>query len=153
MSIIGRLIRFGLERGARGKSYAELTERLAREQESVAQRMAQAADTPRNRAVAAHIIGIERWGQRRLRTLLGEPLLHDEYDGYRPSGELAPAALAEEFRATRQATVALAQELAAAGADLNATVPHNDAGPMRAGGWLNYLNMHASMEAKRLRPS
>ncbi|MEO8167117.1 MAG: hypothetical protein ABI623_02660, partial [bacterium] len=47
---------------------------------AVAERMARAADTPGNRDVAAHIIGIERWGARRLRTALGDVALADEYE-------------------------------------------------------------------------
>ena len=151
MTIIGRLMRFFMERAAKTKSYDDLTRGLTQGEAKVVRAFTEAEDTPRNRATAAHIIGIERWGTQRLRVLLGEPLQRDEYDGYRPPTDRSPAQLAEEFRAARQATLDLTRQLAATGTDLRATVLHNDAGNMRLAGWLVYLNVHASMEATRLR--
>jgi len=43
------------------------------------------------------VIGIERWGQRRLRMLLGEPPVSDEYDSYRPGEDLSMPALRDAF--------------------------------------------------------
>jgi len=150
MGLIGSLLRFITERGARGHSYQSLGQRLATSGEEVADRTERMADTPKNRAQANHIIGIERWGQRRLRVALGEPLLHDEYDGYRVQGDTV-AALREAFRSTRAETLALVQQLEAAGLPPATTVPHNDMGETTLRGWLYYLTVHASRESRRLR--
>lgn len=52
--------------------------------DEVEARIATAAESKENQTLARHIISIERWSQGRLRTLLGEELVMDEYDGYRP---------------------------------------------------------------------
>ena len=150
MSLIGSVLRFLTERGARGLTYESATQKLESTGEEIAARMARAAETPKNRDQANHIIGIERWGQRRLRIALGEPPLRDEYDGYRVPGETM-AALREAFRSTRAETVALVRELQAAGIAPETTVPHNDMGDTTLLGWLFYLNGHASRESSRLR--
>ncbi|MGL4650942.1 MAG: DinB family protein, partial [Caldilineaceae bacterium] len=98
-----------------------------------------------------HVIGIERWAQSRLRVLLGEPLRQDECDGYMPEASLGVAQLREVMRSTRSETVALARSLAAADVSLEATVPHNDFGPLTARGWLAYVNDHGTREAMRIR--
>lgn len=98
-----------------------------------------------------HIIGIERWGQSRLRTILGAPLTTDEYDGYRPEDIGDWPSLTAAFVATRAATVALAHELQAAGVDRTRMVPHNQLGALSVGGWLQYLRMHAGLESRLIR--
>lgn len=106
MSWIGTAIAYVVEHQAGGKTVDELIAKLAASGAAVAERMARAADTPGNRDVAAHIIGIERWGARRLRTALGDVALADEYDGYRPGMEQDMAAMAEAFAEAREQTIA-----------------------------------------------
>jgi hypothetical protein len=101
--------------------------------------------------VLRHITGIERWGQRRLQILLGEPPIADEYDGYRPGTDLTLDEQRALFRETRTATLALIDQLQAAGVGDDATAPHNDFGPLTVRGWLRYLDMHANLESKKLR--
>ena len=119
--------------------------------ERVARQLAAAANTPTNREQAVHLIGIERWGQRRLRVLLGEPLVLDEYDGYRPANSKGLPALASAFRTARADTVALVGRLQSAGVAPTATVPHNGMGDLTVRGWLSYLEAHAARESSRVK--
>jgi hypothetical protein len=98
----------------------------------------------------AHIIGIERWGQRRLRVALGEPLITDEYDSYCPSIALFWQDLREEFRTTRANTVALIRQLDDAHIDDSVGIRHNDLGILTVHGWVRYLDMHANEESKKI---
>ena len=75
-----------------------------------------------------HIIGIERWGQRRLKTLLGEPPLTDEYDSYQPAESLEFSALKAEFKSTRAETVKLLKTLQKKGLAKTGTAHHNGMG-------------------------
>ncbi|WP_374688389.1 hypothetical protein [Promineifilum sp.] len=149
MTWIGNLIRNYTERRAAGQSPGQLVENLIASGPAVAGKFARAADTPRNREAAAHIIGIERWSQRRLRTALGDVMVRDEYDGYRPSTDLSMTELAELFAQTREQTVALAQT--AANLPDSVTAPHNDLGDLSVPGWLYYMDSHATRECMRLR--
>lgn len=150
MSFIGGIIRYFVERGAKDKDYAHLIHRLETDREAVVARLQAGRDTPRSRNVAAHVIGIERWSQRRLRGLLGEPPISDEYDGYRPSTDLTLAALCEEFVATRAETIALANRLQAAHITVRQTAPHNDLGDVTVGGWFTYIASHGVRESKMI---
>lgn len=149
MSWIGTAIAYVVERQAGGKTVDELIAKLAASGAAVAERMARAADTPGNRDVAAHIIGIERWGAQRLRTALGDVALADEYDGYRPGMEQDMAAMAEAFAEAREQTIALAHQ--AANLPSSVTARHNDLGDLSVKGWLGYLGSHATRELRRLR--
>lgn len=138
-----------VERPGRKVPLAAWAQKLAESGEAISTRVA-TVQTPQAATVLRHITGIERWGQRRLQVALGEPLLQDEYDGYQPAtADLAT--LREEFRTTRQATVALAQKLAAAGVSDQVKIRHNQFGPISVRGWLSYLNTHATFESKRIR--
>jgi hypothetical protein len=150
MSIIGSALRALVERNATKSSVEELETRLRTTETEVAQRLETAADTPGNREVACHVIGIERWGQSRLTTCLGGPRLHDEYDGYRPQPE-SMAALVAEFREARDDTLALIEQLRQANALEGRTCAHNDMGELSVKGWLSYLDSHATRELRRLR--
>jgi hypothetical protein len=98
----------------------------------------------------SHVVGIERWGQRRLQVALGEPLLMDEYDNYRPARDLDWQGLQAEFQATRRETIALAQRLEQAGAEAT-RVNHNSFGDLSVRGWLYYLGRHADLESRRIK--
>ena len=110
-----------------------------------------ATGSERNCKLLSHVIGIERWGQRRLQTALGEPLVMDEYDGYRPPRDRDWTGLLADFRQTRQETLALVRKLEQAGLPADFRAPHNEFGPLSAGGWLRYLDMHARGEIRKLR--
>ncbi len=133
----------------RRASFESLIAQLEATSRAILDRAGRAADTEHNRRVLSHIIGIERWGQRRLSVFLGEPLVMDEYDGYRPEQETSWPELKAQFESTRAQTLSLAQRLAAAQAPQ--TVPHNQFGPLSAAGWLRYLNLHAAMESRKIR--
>lgn len=109
------------------------------------------ADTADNRRQLNHIIGIERWGQSRLRVALGDALTMDEYNSYRPSRDRAWAELQADFEATRQETVTLAKQLNEASVATDVTVPHNQHGELTVLSWLHYLDMHANIEGRRIR--
>jgi hypothetical protein len=74
----------------------------------------------------------------------------DEYDGYRPARAAGWAELQDVFHSTRQQTVALARQLGPA-VEADVHVPHNQFGPLTVRSWLRYLDIHANMEAKKLR--
>ena len=151
MSLIGKLLHFVMERSAAKSSLDEMQAKLQSASAGLAGQMQNGADTPENRQRAAHIIGIECWSQHRLRSLLGQPLVMDEYDGYRPSPDLTLKALGKEFTAVRQQTLALIQELRQANCVEGKTVPHNDIGNLSVLGWLVYINSHASREAQGIK--
>ena len=137
-----------VERPASRMSVVDLAAALSSSGGEVRERLAKVGASPKNVARLRHIIGIERWGQRRLRVFLGDPPVTDGHHAYKPT-ETEWGALMTEFASTRADTVALAAELTTA--DLRATVPHNQLGPFTARGWLRYLNGHARMESKLMR--
>ena len=149
-TLFGRIFHFVIERSARSTTFDSAIQRLADTGERVEQRMAQAAESERNRDTAAHITGIERWGQRRLRTALGASFIRDEHDEYKPD---APSMQGQRdaFRDARRETIALVQQMAVANVPLTQTVLHNDAGNLTVRGWLRYLEQHGAREASRLK--
>lgn len=150
--LIGLARRPMAERHARGKGIAALAAELEASGRTMAQRLERAADTPGHREAIAHWVGIERWGQRRLRVALGEPFVHDAYHAYRPDVAAGMAALRDAFDQTRAETVALARRLDDAGVAPSTTVPHNDLGDLSVAGWLAYLVQHPEQESRgRLR--
>ena len=151
MSLIGKLLHFFMERSAAKSSLDDLQTRLQLATAALASRMENGADTPANRKRASHVIGIERWSQRRLRSLLGEPLVMDEYDGYRPSLDQPLKVLGGEFTAARLQTLALIQDLRKAGSVEGKTVPHNAMGDLSVLGWLYYINAHAARESQGIK--
>jgi hypothetical protein len=91
-----------------------------------------------------HVIGIERWGQARLRVFLGEPFVAGGHRPYLPPNEMSWEQLVREFAAMRAETVALAERLVAA--EPKRAVNHNQFGELTAHGWLRYLHGHAVRE-------
>lgn len=139
-----------LEQPFKNLSAEQIAQRLELDGHKLARTFAAATDSPGNRDLLSHITGIERWGQSRLQVALGAPLTLDEYDGYRPPREASWAELQEALRDTRQQTVALARQLEPAIAG-GVQVPHNQFGPLTVRSWLRYLDMHANLEAKKLK--
>ena len=140
-----------LRRPARRRSLPQQLSALAKAGEKLQIRMARAAATDANRAALRHIIGIERWGQRRLRTILGEPPVTDEYDGYQPAADLGWSALREAMTATRRETIALGLQIEERQIGDTITAKHNALGEMTTREWLRYLAIHAYTESFRLR--
>ena len=140
-----------LEKPTRHQSYAELAQKLEEAGQSIQTRLSGKDYTEFNHRVLSHIIGIERWGQSRLRVLQGHPLLQDEYNSYRPARDLPWEELVGQFSATRAETVALARALSDAKIDPDRTVLHNQFGPISARAWLRYLQTHASREIMQVR--
>lgn len=156
MSIVQKLIglvrRPMAEMHARGNDIEDLAGELEASGRQLEERMAGKPDKPTNREAVAHWVGIERWGQRRLRVALGEPFVEDEHHPYRPDVEKTFEALRKDFAETRAQTVALAKQLDEADVDPDMTVPHNDLGDMSLRGWLAYLIQHPDQESRgRLR--
>ena len=150
--LIGLVRRPMAERGARGKGLERLAAELEASGATMDARLARAGDTPGNRDAIAHWVGIERWGQRRLRVALGEPFVEDGHRPYRPDEATGVEALRDSFAQTRAETVALAHRLIEAGVDPATTVRHNDLGEMTVAGWLAYLIQHPEQESRaRLR--
>lgn len=150
MSLVGSLIRSFSERSAHSLGYNELAVRLKQSGEKVTRRLSTADDTPANRQQAAHIIGIERWSQRRLRVLLGDPPTGEEYDSYRPGASATLAELSSLFEQTRANSLLLLNELRAAGISKDQTTAHNSLGKLSVGGWMIYLDAHADRESSRV---
>ena len=147
MGFVGGLV---FERPAQGRSYAQLRSSLEQSGQGIEARLAAKPSSPANIEVVRHIIGIERWGQARLRRLLEQlPLEMDRYRPFRPDDIQDWTALHEKFRATRTGTLEIADRLDRLGT--NPTVPHNQYGGFTAKGWLRYLEMHARFESMKPR--
>jgi len=140
-----------IERPARKLTLEELILQLELSTKQMAERLKSCVDTHNNRRQLCHVVGIERWGQRRLRVALGEPFLTEEYDHYRPSVERSWHELLDEWNATRQATLALTRDLSQVKTDQELKISHNMYGPLSIKGWLRYLDIHASSEGKRIK--
>jgi len=140
-----------LERPGGKWTMARWAEKLTAGGESISQRLDKRPDSERNRQVLSHIIGIEQWGQSRLRVALGEPIKEEEYNSYRPSRNRSWEQLKAEFRMTRKRTVALAEALDANQVDQFMKVKHNRYGMLTIGAWLRYLDMHANWEIKKIK--
>jgi hypothetical protein len=140
-----------IERPARKLTLQELIIQLDQSTQHISDLMEATSGTPAYCRQLCHIIGIERWGQRRLRVALGEPFLTEEYDHYRPSSECSWDELKDEWGTTRETTLALARELTQAGLPPDLKVPHNQFGPLSIKGWLRYLDVHASSEGKQIK--
>jgi len=139
-----------LNRWTRGRSLTEMMVALQAAGQNLQRKFERLPDAPYNRRVLSHIVGIERWGQRRLRVALGDSFALDEYDGYRPTRETDFAMLRQMFAETRRETIRLIGLLDRAGVG-DVRVQHNKYGDLTVRGWLRYLLMHANLEALKLR--
>ena len=142
---------FMLERPAKKWTMSAWGEKLTASGEEISQKLDKVPDSDPNRKVLSHIIGIEQWGQSRLRVGLGEPFKQEEYDAYRPSKTRSWEQLKTEFRIARRKTVALAEELDKNQVDQFERVKHNQYGQISLGAWLRYLELHARLESKRIK--
>lgn len=144
------LIWLFFERPVSKKSYADFEHYFTKSGKEIAQRLSASADSMKNRQQIAHVIGIERWAQRRLRVALGEPLIIDEYDGYAPSADNW-SDLRHQFDQCRQETISIIQALGKNSVRLDTTIKHNQFGLVSIRGWLGYMGTHAKWESKRIK--
>ena len=151
MSMAGIFLKIFSEQRAKNMSWDDLTGRLEHSAEIVLPRFDKANNRPRHQEAAKHVIGIERWAQRRLRIAPGEPPIMDEYDAYRPDDLNDIKALRDLFADTRRETLAIIQQLCEAGVPLDTTIPHNELGPLTIRGWVLYLTDHAWRETLVMR--
>ncbi len=138
-----------VKRPAGKLSLADLATRLEEAGKNLEIRYGAALDTPTNREKVRHIVGIERWGQRRLEGFLGKEAADDEYDGYQPSASASWRDLKLAFANTRRRTVEMARQLAKANVGDDRTARHNNQGDLNAREWLYYLRLHADLERSR----
>jgi hypothetical protein len=138
------------ERPVRTLSADQLRMRLSDGGNIVVAAMRAASDTSTHQRIATHIIGIECWGQARLRELLTRSHTSEEYDRYRPAAT-SLIHLAELMTSTRAETIAVFDQLCAAGIAPTQVAHHNMFGAMTVAGWLQYLHAHASLESRKLR--
>ena len=142
-----RLMNFGaqlvLERPVKGLGLAEMAQRLEKAGRQYEQELASSSGTAESCTALSHVIGIERWGQRRLRVALGDPPIQDEYDAYRPPRERAWQDLVADFKATRQETLTLVHEIDRCNLPEGWKIRHNMFGDLSVRGWLRYLEMHS----------
>jgi hypothetical protein len=154
MSIVDRIVHTlsmpFIEWPVRGKRIEAITEQLENGLQPILDQFQRGRDSEQNRRVLSHIIGIERWGQNRLKVFLGNPLVMDEYDGYRPSRETSGQELVTIMRETRAETVRLAGQIAGQTSASVKRVPHNQFGSLTARGWLFYLYFHARAESRKI---
>jgi hypothetical protein len=147
------IVNLTLEYPAQSKSISALADDLERSGYKVGQRIGLGETDQASTDKALHIIGIERWGQQRLRVALGEPFKMDGHHAYKPSPDLSMLELQKTFQETRTQTIALARELERVNVGSHQRVLHNNLGPLTVRGWLRYLGMHANLESLRLRPA
>lgn len=149
--IFGMLGRLFWERPGAKRNFTDHVARLESTAGEIATRAQHAEPNDRNREALAHLIGIERWGQRRLRVGFGESFVAEEYDGYRPVLATPWEEMVEQFQTTRAETVALAQRYANNEGNVENPIDHNDYGGLTPHGWLEYLRVHAALTAKLIR--
>lgn len=140
-----------IERSANKQTLDQLADNLVKGAAGIKERISEKPDSQHNRDKLAHIIGIERWGQSRLKVALGETFIRDEYDGYRPPLTTSWDELQTAFHQMRDNTITIARELGKAKITPEKTVHHNDFGDMSVHGWLHYLNFHANQESKGIK--
>jgi hypothetical protein len=141
--------RLFFERPARKLTIAEHKAELKRSGDAIQARLATVQSQHPYRERLQHVIGIERWGQRRLRVLLGEPFIQDTHQLYKPPANESWEKLVQGFARTRAETIALAGQLAER--DSQGVVSHNQFGGLSARAWLRYLNGHATRELRKLK--
>ncbi|MBL8156604.1 MAG: hypothetical protein JNM70_20670 [Anaerolineae bacterium] len=155
MSIVDRIVytfsKPFIEWPTLGRSMGRMADQLENGLQPILDRFQRGGDSERSRRVLSHIIGIERWGQNRLKVFEGNPLAMDEYNDYRPSRETSGQELVTMMRETRAETVRLARRIAGETPTSVKRVPHNQFGPLTARGWLFYLYVHARAESRKMR--
>ncbi len=150
-ALLGFAGQFFFERPARNRTMAEIGRDLGKSGAQIMERLVHLSPRAEDLERMRHIIGIERWGQRRLRVFLGEPFEMDGHHPYKPDEAMDWPALLEEFTDTRRDTIAMIDDLVKPRAAAVSAVEHNDFGELTAKGWLMYLKGHANNEAKNIK--
>ncbi len=148
LEFVGKIF---FERPGSKRSFDELAQELESSGAQIEERLAGFSPAPKDRERMRHIIGIERWGQRRLRVFLGEPFVMDGHHPYKPDETLDWPALLDAFKETRAQTLAMIDTLAASNPESSDPVAHNEFGKFSARGWLKYIEGHARSEAKSIK--
>lgn len=155
MGIKESLLQFGgglfFEKPANKKSYGELVQNLETNGTAIGEKTNGLMDGEFVRETMIHIIGIERWAQKRLKVFLGDAFIDEEYDKYRPDAAISIEDLRKIFLAERNETVKLAREIDARRIPDETKVNHNMFQDFSAKAWLHYLAGHAAQEAKALK--
>lgn len=152
MSIIANIFKaIMVERPAKKHGFTGWADAIEKDGDALAQKLTASADSPDNRKVLSHIIGIERWAQSRAKVTLGAPFVQDEYNNYRPARNATWADMQSQFTTTRADSVILARDLESASVPFTTTVKHNDFGDLTIRGWLRYIFIHGSFEARRIK--
>lgn len=147
--ILRTAVRLVIENPASRKGIDRLIEELEKSTSKIEKRVAASRGRPQDIQILGHVIGIERWGQRRLRVALGEPLQMDEHDLYLQDSKDWDE-LRQVFISVRRETISLGKTLRMAGVDTQILIPHNELGNLSLLGWLRYLNLHANFESSRM---
>ncbi len=150
-TLFGIMQRIFVEAMTRNATYDSLKQKLEKSGAEITDRFQRAENGSLPIHQARHIIGIERWGTHRLRTAFGEPLVVDEYDSYRPDDLRDMGDLAKAFADTRQATLALIDELKKMSIPADCKVLHNEMQDITIRAWLYYLYNHAYRETRLVR--
>jgi hypothetical protein len=148
MNIASKLM---IKRPAAKLSLGELATRLEESGKVLERRYGAALDTAANREKLRHVIGIERWGLRRMETFTGKAPVTDESDAYLPSPSASWRDLKLAFVNTRRSLVALARQLDKANLGDDRRAAHNQQGDLTAREWLYYLRVHADFESRRIK--
>lgn len=138
-----------MERPARRKGMVGLTKKLELAGKRLKDKFSKLEASESRQKTLRHIIAIERWGQSRLKVALGEALKEDENHSYKPDAATSWADLQALFAQTRAETLSIAKELTNSAINPLTTVKHNQFGPISLLAWLRYLEVHASLEARR----
>jgi hypothetical protein len=142
--------KFILERPARARGLKDYEEIFVHTGKKLADKYATADDTNNTRRVISHVIGIERWGQRRLKVAFGDAFNADEYNNYRPPREASLESLQFEFNDTRAETIDIIRRMQEQAVDLDVKIEHNQYGPLTIRAWLQYLHTHSKLKSDRL---
>lgn len=134
---------------ARKLTLAQHTDLLRRTGTADSAKLASARGTEYERKQLRHVIGIERWSQRRLKVFLGEPFVLDGHREYKPPADAAWEQMRQDFGRMRAETVALAEQITAREPDTR--VEHNQFGPLTARGWLRYIEKHSEYELRKFK--
>ncbi len=149
--ILGIIINLFVEGPAKRKGLEGLMADLSKKQTSLTERFAKAEANEKHSQKLRHIIAIEKWGQNRLRVDLGQAYEEDSSKAYEPSEQESFEQLKSQFADTRAETLSIAKAFEEQGVDVSQEVNHNQMGPLSLLGWLRYLEVHASLEAKALK--
>lgn len=134
----------------KGVSTADLAAELEASGKRNLQQLMERMPTKHNYNLLNHLIGIEKWSQRRLQVALGEStFVLDEHDDYRPEFGLSWNELQDVFSQTRTDTLVLAEKIGLADCG-DMRVLHNDFGEISANHWLYYLRLHANGELLKM---